>query len=233
MRLVRVTQIESFRKWITGDEESYMTEGKVIDSLTGAFQGNDKTRIGTAFHWCVENDMTPSLTLARSMMADAMIIKPEGDAYQVTLSPDHVQIATDYRNEMKGASHEIRLYHEMEGFRVTGCADVVWGNCIHDIKTKYGSVRAGGDADYRDSFQWKCYCEMFGCDVFTFDFFRFEDYKDTMLMDVHTIGLEREIPLTCYRYNTMEEDNHLLVREFGKWVKARDLEQYLPDKDFL
>ena len=50
---IRVTLLESFRRYIS-DDYPYETEENVIDSLTKTFEGNDYTRIGTAFHSIVE-----------------------------------------------------------------------------------------------------------------------------------------------------------------------------------
>ena len=54
-KVVRVTQLEKFRRFIT-DHSEYDTEQSVIDTLTGEFKGNEYTYIGTAFHKIVEGD---------------------------------------------------------------------------------------------------------------------------------------------------------------------------------
>lgn len=59
--LVRVTQIEAFRRYFYQSEhDNYeIPEQSVIDSITGAFQGNEMTRIGTAFHAVVQTGCQP------------------------------------------------------------------------------------------------------------------------------------------------------------------------------
>lgn len=59
--LVRVTQIEAFRRYFYQSEhDNYeIPEQSVIDSITGAFQGNEMTRIGTAFHALVQTGCQP------------------------------------------------------------------------------------------------------------------------------------------------------------------------------
>lgn len=54
--LIRVTTIEAFRKYMEQSEYANfeITEQSVIDSITGVFEGNAYTRIGTAFHKIVE-----------------------------------------------------------------------------------------------------------------------------------------------------------------------------------
>lgn len=234
MRLARVTQIESFRKWITGGEDDWMTEQMVIDSVTGSFAGNDKTRIGTAFHSCVETDMSAALELARRIGAKDFAVdvpdeQDEEKVYKVRLALEHVELACRYRASMPQAAHEIRLYGVFGDIAVTGQADVLWGNEIHDIKTKYGSARDGATAEYTDSFQWRAYCQLFEADKFVFDLFRFRSYTDRMGMNVSGITLEREEPITCYRYERMEEDNAYLVRSFYDWIKFRKLDTFLKE----
>ena len=51
--VVRVTQLESFRRFISG-EYDYITEQNVIENITQEFTGNEYTRIGSAFHKVVE-----------------------------------------------------------------------------------------------------------------------------------------------------------------------------------
>ena len=59
--LVRVTTIESFRRYIEQSEhDNYeITEQSVIDNIVGEFQGNEYTRVGTAFHAIIETGCQP------------------------------------------------------------------------------------------------------------------------------------------------------------------------------
>ena len=53
--LLRVTQLEKFRRYLSGDYD-YETEQDVIDTITGDFKGNAYTYVGTAFHRIVEGN---------------------------------------------------------------------------------------------------------------------------------------------------------------------------------
>lgn len=59
--LVRVTTIESFRRYIEQSEHDNfeITEQSVIDNIVGEFQSNEYTRVGTAFHAIVETGCQP------------------------------------------------------------------------------------------------------------------------------------------------------------------------------
>lgn len=235
--LIRVTQLESFRRYMSG-EYSYVTEQDVIDNITKKFEGNDYTRIGTAFHSIVETgsphcfkepegvrhftyykkDKTEPVPKGRRFVFD------EGEAI---LDIPQCKVALKYRNEHPGAFHEVREYKDFGDAVITGCADMIDGLEIRDIKTKYGPV---SDKDYIDSCQWQLYLELFEADVFHFDLFVFEGYnKDKHKGDVRGLKLTPYEPaITCYRYPEMEDKNHALLREFLKWVEMRELLPYLP-----
>lgn len=230
--LIRVTQLEKFRRFISGEYE-YETEQGVIDSITQEFTGNEQTRIGTAFHSIVETG-SPSCEKVpageRSFLyygKKATEPIPCGrrfniDGFNVVLDMNQCQVALDYRNEYPNAYHEIRLYKDFGDAVVTGCADMIDGAEIRDIKTKYSYP---SDADYINSCQWRFYLELFQADVFHFDLFIFDGYnKDKHGYDVRGLPLERYSPsITCYRYSAMEKDNAELLSSFLEWAKYRNL----------
>lgn len=233
--LIRVTQLESFRRYMSGIY-AYVTEQDVIDNITKKFEGNDYTRIGTAFHSIVE---TGRPHCAKEPSGERHFIYygkdktepvPEGrrftfDGGDVILDVPQCKVALDYRNEHPDAFHEVREYKDFGEAIITGCADMIDGLEIRDIKTKYSAV---SDNDYIDSCQWQFYLELFETDVFHFDLFVFEGYnKDKHKGDVRGLKLTPYKPsITCYRYPEMEEKNHILVRDFLKWVKDRELLPY-------
>lgn len=240
-KLIRVTQIEGFRKYIEHSDYDYfeVTEQSVIDSITGVFTGNAYTKIGTAFHRIVEGN------------TEGVVKEPEGvrkflyygkemeeplpvgrrfdiDGSPVVLDVEQCKVALKYKDEYPDAFHEIREFMDMGDYVITGCADMIDGFTIRDIKTKYSPVK---DSDYTNSFQWKCYLEMFGAETFHFDLFCFEGYNlEKHGMDVRGLTLSRYEPaITCHYYRGMEEDNRRLIEEFVKWVKFRGLYDSLPE----
>ena len=206
--LIRATQLEAFRKYIEqSDYASYeITEQSVIDSISGAFEGNTYTRIGKAFHKIVEEG-TPQCEKVEAGERTFLYYGKE-------------------QKEHPDAFHEIRLYKDFGDAVVTGCADMIDGVEIRDIKTKYSTP---SDADYINSCQWRFYLQLFNADVFHFDLFVFEGYdKEKHGYDVRGIPLKRYGPaITCYRYDGMEQDNYNLLRSFLEWAEYRDLTKYL------
>ncbi len=236
--LVRVTQIEQFRRWLRQPERDNfeITEQSVIDSVTGVFEGNVKTRIGTAFHHMVEAGFCGSRVGAGERkylyygkeLAEPV---PRGYAHNVednTVVFDEAQVRTAlaYREEHSGAFHEVRTFKDFGPAVVTGCADMIDGVEIRDIKTKFAMPQ---DAAYTESCQWRFYMQLFGVRVFHYDLFLFEGYKeDKHGYDVRGLNLVRHTPpITVYWYERLQEDNEALLREFLEWAKERDLTHYL------
>lgn len=216
--LIRVTTIEAFRKYMEQSEYANfeITEQSVIDSITGVFDGNSYTKIGQAFHKIVEEQKEP--------IPCGRIFDIEGN--KVILDVPQCKVALAYRNEHPDAFHEIRIYKDFGDAVITGCADMIDGVEIRDIKTKYSYP---SDADYINSCQWRFYLQLFNADVFHFDLFIFEGYdKDKHGYDVRGLPLKRYEPsITCYRYDGMEQDNMNLLHSFLEWAEYRNLTKYL------
>lgn len=238
---IRVTQIEAFRRWFEQSEHNNfeITEQSVIDSIKpNGFTGNEYTRIGTAFHSIVESGKPQCMKINNGVRKFLYYGKekseyvPEGrvfniNGYLVTLDKAQYCTALTYRNEHPGAFHEIRYQKDYGDAIVSGCADMIDGLEIRDIKTKYSSYV--NDIDYVDSCQWRYYLELFGADVFHFDLFCFEGYNlEKYGTDVRGLPLTRHTPaITCYRYGNLENDNRQLLSQFLEWCAYRNLTQYL------
>lgn len=244
MKVIRCTTLEKFNRYIS-ERSSFDTEQSLIEAVTGAFKGNEYTRIGTVFHKIIEGDYSGIVKVSPEVRVELVGRKKEEviinlpasrkfdiDGYFVFLDVNQCRVAVDYGESYPTAFHEIRLFQEIEGVMITGCADILNGNVIRDIKTKYSPP---DDSDYIDSFQWRLYLELFGADIFHFDLFVFEGYqKDKHGYDVRGLPLTRYLPpITCYRYPKMEEDNHKLVRDFIEWAKFRGIYESLPEYDGL
>ena len=169
--LIRATQLEAFRKYIEqSDYASYeITEQSVIDSITGVFTGNFYTKIGKAFHKIIEEGAPKCEKVDAGERTFLYYSKEqkepvpcgrsfdiEGD--KVIMDIPQCKTALAYRGEYPNAFHEIRLYKDFGDAIITGCADMIDGIEIRDIKTKYSHPT---DADYINSCQWKFYLQLF------------------------------------------------------------------------
>lgn len=240
--VIRVTQIESFRRYLEQSEDSKyeITEQSVIDSIT-TFDGNTKTRIGTAFHRIVEEGTPACEKVPEGVREFLYYNKPKTepvpcgrsfdvDGNNVVLDISQIHVALDYRSQYPDVFHEVREHKDYGDCIVTGCADMLGTNYIRDIKTKF--TMKFSDEDYISSCQWRYYLELFGLDTFHFDLFIFDDYNEEKHgYDVRGLPCYRHDPITCYRYPGIEQDNRLLLTEFMKWAEMRNLTQYLNFKE--
>lgn len=235
--LIRVTTLEKFRRFISGEYE-YETEQNMMDCITQSFKGNEYTYIGTAFHAIVEGATDGNVRVPAGERTFLYYGKPKtepvpcGRAFdiegnKVIMDVAQCKVALAYRNEFPNAFHEVREYMELDDAVITGCADMIDGFELRDIKTKYSQP---DDKDYINSAQWRWYMDLFGVETFHFDLFVFDGYnKEKHGLDVRGIPLNRyNPPITCYYYPNMIEDNRYLLREFLKWMRFRDLMNYLP-----
>lgn len=224
--IVRVTTLEAFRQFMANSiERDYyeIPEQRVIDTIKGEFKGNEYSRIGTAFHSIIETGEPHFADPTEGCVIDV-------DDHGVRFNARQVQIALDYRGEHPGAFHEVRQYKDYGRAVVTGCADLIDGIELRDIKTIYSGK---SDSDYIDSCQWRFYLDIFGADVFHFDLFRFNGYNpEKHGYDVSGLELTRHAPpITCYRYPDMEAHNAALLNAFMDFCESRDLTGYLHFKE--
>lgn len=218
--LVRVTQLEKFRRWAS-DEHGYVTEDDVIAALTGTAPTPPRAAIGTAMHRIVETGRPEARHIDGGRAFDI-------DGREVMLDVPQCRAALTYRDEFPGALHEVREYADYGDIVVTGCADIINGFELRDLKTRFSTPR---DDDYTDSAQWRMYLEMFGAETFCFDIFTFEGYDEARHgTDVRGLALRRQTPpVTCHYYDDLPDDNRRLIADFARWAKARGVWDKLPD----
>jgi hypothetical protein len=204
---VRVTLLESFRRFRDEVTETYDTEQSVIDSLSGAFKGNNKTEIGSAFHLIIEKFNTNFCFING-----------------VLFSNDHVQKAINHAENISPFIAEVRqsktFYTKFGEISITGCTDVLQGNQLRDTKTKFSSPSY---LEYFNSFQWRIYLSIFGLDKFYYDIFEFVGYNDGLGKDVSALELKQHEPYECARYENMETDINILINDFLEWIEFRNL----------
>lgn len=225
MYLVRVTQLEQYRKWITGCP--YINEQSVIDSISGNFQGNNKTRIGTAGHSFIEG--SENLYTSYKDKIPILLIEEE---YPVRFSWDQLNTLFYHRTSLDGSFHEQKNGKDYETkhypIHVGGTQDVIHGITIHDTKFVF---RSPDYSNYTDSCQWKYYLEFLNLDLFYFDLFEFIKYKDEMGLDVSSLEMVKHEPIECVRYINMENDNQQLVNSFVDWIEFRKIRNLLKQKE--
>lgn len=211
MYQLRVTQLEKFRRFKCEASE-YDTEQSVIDSLDGTFTGNDKTNIGSAFHWIIENhhekEFAPYLL----------------ENFGVRFSDEQIRTALKHAENLETFTPEIRMskvYNSKFGeISITGQTDVLQGKIIRDTKVTF---RNRSISEYAESYQWRVYLSIFELDRFMYDLFEVEKYKDEYQRDVTRCIITPYEPYECIRYELMEVDVITLLNEFLEWIDYRGL----------
>jgi len=225
----RVTTIEAFRRFIQG-ASIYSTEENLLETLTGKFTGNEYTRIGTAFHKIVEcGDISRKLIPDLNNCIKSVV---KVDDFDVIFNQSHIDIAFQYKAEIQGCFHELRAskVYLIDGveIEVSGGLDVLLGNLIRDIKTKYSAIRS--ETDYTDSYQWRFYLDLFEVPKFLYDIFEFKGYKkERDMYDVSKLILVRHEPIECLEYAGMRKDIEKLLTQFVEYLQFRNL-MYLFDE---
>jgi hypothetical protein len=218
MKQIRVTQLESFRRFQVETSENYDTEAQLIESLSGKFEGNDKTNIGSAFHYCIENynyEITPE-----------PIIKLFG----VTLNQNQINQAINHAAKLGTFTPEIRLPKTFKtkygDLSVTGQTDVLQGLILRDTKVTF---KPRTFEYYFNSAQWKIYLSIFGLDKFYYDVFEVQGYDEIMGRDISNCTIKQYEPIECLRYEQMEKDIETLIYNFCEWVEYRCLWHLIPE----
>jgi hypothetical protein len=214
MQRVSVTTLEKFRRFMAG-ETSFDTEESLIESLKGIFKGNDKTRVGSAYHKIFEGDY---------LVHDNIVtVTSENQLYAFTM--EQAIHAIKYYTSFPQMVHEMdisMIYETTFGpIQVSGRVDGLNGNTVRDGKTKYKAVLA---TEYMNSCQWKFYLEMLNLNLFYFDVFEFIGFETLnegtpkMIPGVTVVPHE---PIECLRYANMEQDNSDLLHDFLHYIENR------------
>ena len=226
MKRISITTLETYRKFLSGDEWS--SQEKMIEALTNPFQGNEYTRIGSAFHAIVEQGEEVIEELDEMGKFRVTV-----DGWPVIFNEEQVAMALKYRSKLPYAFHEEWIGREFHtpsmDIWVHGRVDVLHGTFVRDIKTKYSAVKYD---DYANSAQWKLYLDLTDLDTFYFDLFEFPGYKiDKHGYDVSSLGIRPYGAIECIRYDGMVEENKQLVCDFTDFVTKFNLTEYLKERE--
>jgi hypothetical protein len=213
---VRTTQLESFRRFRDGVTETYDNEQSMIEKLSGEFKGNNKTEIGSAFHYLIEH---PNMTIEQIN---------EFRTFNAIFSEKQQQLAYSHNSNIQPFIPEVRqskTFNTKYGeISITGAMDVLQGNTIRDTKCKFRSPEY---LEYYNSYQWRIYLSIFGLNRFLYDIFEFIGYDEKMGKDVSGIELKQHEPFECLRYENMETDIEIILNDFMEWIEFRDLKHLL------
>ena len=221
MKQIRVTQLESFRRFQVETSENYDTEAQLIESLSGKFEGNDKTNIGTACHFIVENS-------GQKIFENYLGTIEE--KFKVKMNTEQLVLFIQHSKNLGIFTPEIRLPKTFQtkygDLSVTGQTDVLQGLILRDTKVTF---KPRTFEYYFNSAQWKIYLSIFGLDKFYYDVFEVQGYDESMGRDISSCTIKQYEPIECLRYEQMDRDIETLIYNFCEWVEYRCLWHLIPE----
>ena len=190
MKQYRATQLESFRRYLAHD---YVTHEDMIATLRGELVQNEAMRFGTAVHKALESK----------------IINPEPmlhvDGYK--LSPASIKLATELVMTV-GASTEVTFIRDWSfdigDVELRGTCDVVQGREVMDYKTTFNSIDDAKLRSYEDSYQWRAYLALTGCDTFTYNIMQWKEEGGIWY-------IAKQQYVTCHRYTGIIDDVGIML----------------------
>ncbi|MEA5110404.1 hypothetical protein SDC9_37002 [bioreactor metagenome] len=211
---VSVSVLEKFRRFREGLTQ-FDTEEALLDAITGKFIGNDKTRIGGAFHKIIEK-------------YNREFVSGELFTDGIYFSQEQAQVAVNYKNEHPNMVPEVPIFKKYDAgdliIQVSARADGVEGLCIRDAKTKFSPPSA---IEYINSFQWRFYLDMFQVPVFYYDLFEICNYTGIYNNRLPGVVIVPYEPLECLAYDRLAEDVHQLVRDFAEYIRIKNFTHLL------
>lgn len=193
---VSVTDLDQLRYYRDTDD---MELADLIARLKHLMPSSQEMQAGTALHKALELAEPGDF---KGLSADGFIFSFETDA-EIELFPTR-ETKTEQRYLIGDC--EVTL---------VGKVDALHGKRIDDHKftSKFDPDR------YLNSYQWRCYLEMFGADIFRWNIFEATESapNNYLIRNVH--------PLTMSRYPGMAEDVERELTEFVVFAR-----QHMPEK---
>lgn len=194
---VRVTRLEDFRVWREQELEDSWLLPKVLGLETEDPAAIERMTAGTALHSVFETSI------------------PDG---RESLSVEHNGYRFDFNcgdiDVMVAPQREVELVRDYDGFTVTGHADGIWP----DLKliTDYKTTQRFDFDRYMESYQWKFYLDMSGCNEFLYQVFEMKPFGRGG--PEHSYSITEFHTLKQYRYPTLHEDCLRLVKDYRETV---------------
>ena len=197
MTSFRATQVEAYRRY---RDSEWTTYDELIATLRGEIMPNEAMKFGTAVHTALESKLA----------------KPEPilhvDGY--SFSPASLKLGTEGLDHYASCETKVsRTIYAEDGteLTLTGTCDVITGTHVMDYKTTMSSISDAKVQAYQDSYQWRCYLAMTGCDTFTFRIMQWAE-------DAGFWYIKNMQDVRCDRYIGMIDDVERMVRELYQFT---------------
>lgn len=201
MTQYRATQLEAYRRYLNND---WMTHEDMIATLRGQVVENEAMRFGTAVHKALESKITRPEPLLHV------------DGYM--LSPASIKLATELVTPY--ASTEVTFTRDWSfdigDVQLKGTCDVVQGRMIMDYKTTMNSIDDAKLRSYEDSYQWRCYLALTGCEEFIYNIMQWKQDGDIWY-------ISKQEYVTCKRYTGIIDDVGMMLHSLHEFATKQEV----------
>lgn len=217
---IRVTAIEAVRQLlycVTEENEAWINEPNVIDTLKGVERYNVKAAYGSAGHAIIENPL--ACKVEGGYKVDDFFFTDQQAAPLIKFHSEHPLMTREV---------PISKAYDLQNctLLITGTTDHIEGIICRDTKFKFSSFDV---QDFMDSYQYRLYLDMLGMKHFIYDFFPVKSFNGMEDMSKSVIKECEPMPLVAYK--GMQEDIYSMLNEVMDFVQAKGLEQYLKIDD--
>ena len=192
MKQYRATQLESFRRYLAHE---YVTHEDMIDTLRGELVQNEAMRFGTAVHKACE-------------MSIRHKVRSPVHAHFDDYTFSHFSIAAAIARVDLNASTEVTFTRDWSfdigDVQLRGTCDVVQGREVMDYKTTFNNIDDAKLRSYEDSYQWRAYLALTGCDTFTYNIMQWKQ-------DGEWWYIANQEYVTCHRYTGIIDDVGIML----------------------
>lgn len=204
MTSFRATQVEAYRRYCNSEWTTYE---ELMATLRGELVPNEAMKFGTAVHTACESYHTRPEPLYNV------------DGYR--FSPASIKHATNGLDHYASCEVKVsRTLYAEDGteLTLTGTCDVITGTHVIDYKTTMSTISDAKVQAYQDSYQWRCYLAMTGCDTFTFRIMQWAE-------DAGFWYIKNMQDVRCDRYVGMIDDVESMVRELYQFTLENGVTQ--------
>lgn len=211
MKRISVSQIGSYLSYLNG----IITLNQFVDGIKHRTPPSIKMRAGTQFHCAIQGIPCEQ---------DERIIFLDEDIQEAKTKVDARSDIFEYKIRKRFNTPHGEIF-------VTGVADHIVGNVVHEFKTTYSNFNY---ERYADSIQWMAYCNLFGVEEVRYQVWQLSEPDDEC-------PIEKIKPLKVKSYNEFSlYGNHCTDMKFMDalhgaldLIRMLDLDSYFEPKQDL
>ena len=208
---IPVTTLDSFRLF---RDFEFIEQSEMIDRINRVpTEPNQKMYLGAALHLVLEDP---------ERFRDGHVFTVQPADFRGNFEPP-----AEIRFDMIGVHEildsiphgvvELKTEYEIGGVTLSGITDLILGTTIYDHKV---STRAPKPDNLAESYQWRCYLEMFSCDRFIYNCIQVKLNRKRGFYELLAIN-----QFEHYRYPCMRDDIKQLIADFVAFAQLVGIDQ--------